>query len=83
MMKLAHMPDSKSGFYRFKSDFGYYAGVSELEQEPALEAGSLTTYGFESHHRYCGCGRNGYAPDCGSGLCGSESRRSHYALYKK
>lgn len=23
-----------------------------------------------------------YAPDCGSGLCGSESRRSHYELYK-
>ena len=31
---------------------------------------------FESHIFYCGFGRVGYAPDCGSGLRGFKSRRS-------
>ena len=37
--------------------------------------------GFNSLIGYCGCGRNGYAPDCGSGLCEFKSRRSPHGGY--
>ena len=52
MMELAYIRASKAWFYRFKSGFGYQASVSELEQEPALEAGGLIACGFESHRWY-------------------------------
>ncbi len=37
--------------------------------------------GFNSLIGYCGCGRIGYASDCGSEGCGFKSRRSHHGGY--
>ena len=44
-----------------------------------FKAHNLRDNGFDSRVRYCGCGRLGNAPDCGSGLCEFESRRSPHA----
>lgn len=44
-----------------------------------FKAHNLRDSGFDSRVRYCGCGRLGNAPDCGSGTCGFEPRRSPHA----